>query len=390
MVIDVDANASDVLGALRPHLERLGGHDLLACAFLTEGSAADRGKVVFTFAEPAPAQSVRLLLRTLRAHIIASEIGGRLDRKDLSTYPQQRSGGVVRVLGRNIARNGPLERAFTLDGECCDFSLLIPLSRETLEATVRRRMGGVAPWAWKKIHAPWTRDEGWNAHSARMVSLAREALSVHRGDIVRARRQFDDWLEIVRGNSPELDLPTRTNRDTRNVLDHCRSYAFKHAVAEPVTWQPTSTSGAPRGASRLYTALVGHVRANGLVPLCFGIDFETLAAQLETVKVTAWRWAAQAEQAGLVVRHHRGTRHEKGRRGEPTLWGIVCEGQTAETVALLGKRERAVQERAGSIVSSVGSIVPSRDKGAEALLDYATEKIERKRSKTRALQGAVA
>jgi hypothetical protein len=294
---------------------------------------------------------VQHLCRRVRA----SEPAQDLQRNELSAYPQEKSGGLVRVLGRNVARGGPLESAFSLDGEP-GLAHVRPLAASKLAEIVARLTDNVAPWAKRRIEEPWMRLEGTDAHYRHIVALAREAIRVYGR--ARGNREYNGWLDRIKANSPELSLPSLKTKDTRNVLDHSRKRAWEYACRNPNSWEPLDLQirrGTPRGVLRAYNELVAFVRRNGLRPERFGIDYERMGVQFDSPKSTAYRWVQRCEEYGVVVIHDRGRRHTKGGRGKCTVLGLVCRGQTQEQDALprparmrtLGPRGRSDQNHGG-------------------------------------------
>lgn len=342
-VLDVDALFPQLMPAIGRAVDAIGGSDLLAATFCTNGSDDGRGKVIVTFAEPVPASHARSLARRLRERVRASVGVQSLERHQISAYPQEKSGGVVRVLGRNAARSGPLETAFSLYGEP-GLSHVHPLRVSELAKIVADLGSRVAPWAIRLLAEPWLRAKGTDKHFGRMVALAREAIRIDGRS--RARHRYDMWLEEVRCLSPELSLPSTKTRDARNVLDHARDRAWNLACQKPNSWEPKELylrKGMPRGVLRIYNALVSFVQQNGLSANCFGIDYERIAILVGASKSTAHRWVQRATEAGVLVVHDRGTRHTKALRGRCTLFGLVCRNQTLQDVRVVASLDNRLR-----------------------------------------------
>jgi hypothetical protein len=346
VALDVDARFSELLPFIRAAVLKVGGEDLLAAIFCTNGSDDRRGKVVVTFTQPVAATVARKLVQQLCRRVRASEPAQDLQRNELSAYPHERSGGLVRILGRNVGRGGPIEAPFSLDGEP-GLSHVRPLTRVKLAAIVASFSDNLAPWARRRIETPWVRREGTAKHFGHMVALAREAIRIYgRG---RGFRHYDEWLEMVRANSPELSLPSLKTKDSRNVIEHSRKTAWDYACKNPNSWEPLELQvrkGIPRGAVRAYNLLVGFVRRNGLRPDRFGIDYERSGVLFDTSKSTAHRWVKCAAKAGVVVIHDRGRRHTKGAPGKCVQLGLVCRGQTPDQVRAVRTNVSSSQEEA--------------------------------------------
>jgi hypothetical protein len=240
----------------------------------------------------------------------------------LSAFPQLKSGGIVRVLGRNAARDGPVERACNLNGEVSDLSDVSPLPLGALTAIVQRLGDEHPPWLERYVRTPWTAIEGTHLHYRHMVALAREAIR-QRG-ATKGRSLYDEWLARIKANSPQLDALSRTTSDPRNVLDHGRERAWEFARREPSSWKPLALSprNFPRGVVRVYNALVQHVQSNGLPPFRFAIDYERLGAIMGCQKSTAWRRVSRAADLGVIDIHDRGSRDALGKKGQCSTFGL--------------------------------------------------------------------
>lgn len=343
-VIDVDARFPELLPIVRAGALKVGGDDLLAAIFCTNGSDHGRGKVIVNFTQPVAAHDARKLVQHLCRRVRASEPAQDLQRSELSVYPHERSGGLVRILGRNVGRSGSIETAFSLDGEP-GLSHVRPLIRAKLAEIVASLSDNLAPWAKRRIETPWLRTEGTARHFGHMVALAREAIRIYGRR--RGFHYYDQWLEKVRAASPELSLRSYKTNDSRNVIDHSRNGAWDYACKRPTSWDPLELQvrkGIPRGAVRAYNLLVAFVRRNGLRPNCFGIDYERSGVLFDTSKSTAHRWVQCAAKAGVVVIHDRGRRHTKGVPGKCVRLGLVCRGQTPDQVRAIRTNPSGPQE----------------------------------------------
>ncbi|MGC1986358.1 MAG: hypothetical protein WA668_13315, partial [Candidatus Cybelea sp.] len=335
--LDIDACFKALLPVVRAAALKIGGAELVAAMFCTTGSDEGRGKVLVAFVEPVPACNARKLVRVLCRHVRASEAAQSLESGDLTAYPLARTGGLVRVLGRNPARGGRIETPFSFDGEV-GISHVSPLTRGKLAEIVRGARGSVAPWAVRLIDTPWRRTDqgGTHAHFGNLVALAREAIRLY-GE-AQGKPAYDTWIDTVKAHSFELSQPSQKTRDPRNVLDYSRERAWEYARRKPNSWKPLELrigKGVPRGVVRVYNALVLFVRDNGLRPSCFGLDYERLAVLVDAPKTTAYRWVQRANEIGVIVIHDRG-RYEPGARGDCSVFGLVCEGETKEQAHAAG------------------------------------------------------
>lgn len=344
-VLDVDTLFPQLLPKIRELISRIGGQELPDAAFITGGSDEGRGKVVICFREPTSASDARKLIQDLRRRVRANGGVQSLDGAMLTAFPQERSGGIVRILRRNPARHGPVDRAFSLDGEL-GLAHVRPITKANVAKIVARSRSRRAKWAIRYLRNPWTRSEAIKAHFNRMIALARETLRLKR--LGEARRAYDEWLERVKANSPDLALPSLRNRDPRNVLDHGRERTWEIARKRQSSWNPLLVSqadGYPRGVIRLYNALVYLARSHGLRPHLLGVDYERIAAAMDCSKSTAWRRVQRAEELGCIVLQDRGSRDSPGKRGKVTLMGLVCKGQTQDQCRALGREDERVRQR---------------------------------------------
>jgi len=344
VAIDVDAEFEvGVLPLVRELFAQIGGDELLTASFTTDGSEFGRGKVIVTFAQPIPQHDARAFAAHVEHRIRSSEIGRILEQRQLDAFPKWQSGGDVRVLGRNAKRSGPMESAFTMDGELSP--LLEHLRPLTLEAFTNLRIEiEIPPFVRRLLDDPWVRTETTATHYGRMVRFAAEASRLY-GD-ARGRSVYDRWLETVRFNSPELAMPSLKTRDKRNVLDTGRESAWRKGSTASPTWVPLGVAGLKPATRRLYLALVGFVERNGLQPHAFAVDYVVIA-QLVAIKnkSRAYRTVVKAEKAGLLVRHDRGRPLVRGARGIATLYGLVGRGETPASVLAAGAERREPQRR---------------------------------------------
>ena len=123
-----------------------------------------------------------------------------------------------------------MEEAFSLDGEP-GLSHLRPLTPAKVAQIAARLGESIAPWVKRLLERPWLRPEGTNRHYRWMVALARDAIRL-RGR-TRGWRLYEEWLDSIRANSPELSLPSQKTKDPRNVLDHARRRAWEFACKKP-------------------------------------------------------------------------------------------------------------------------------------------------------------
>jgi hypothetical protein len=345
--IDIDARFEELLPIVRAAAEGVGGSELVDAMFGTSGSYDGRGKVILTLEKPASDGDARALAQHVARLIRASAVAEGIPGNEISAYPQSGQGGLLRVLGRNAKRDGPLELPFSLNGEP-GLSYLRPLKPTTVARIVASLRSGVSPWARRLLNDPWRRTEGTHRHYGHMVALAREALRIHGP--ISGCSAYGSWIDQVKSNSPELLLLSLKTKDRRNVLDHGRERAWEWARQHPTSWEPLdlqSRKDVSAGVARQYTALVSFVRDNGLRPECFGIDYEraALAALDGSSKSTAYRRVLHADKIGVIVILDPGLPREQGLSGECALLGLVCRGQMPEQVRAAAAASDLVRKR---------------------------------------------
>lgn len=320
--IDVDAMFPRLFPEITRIVQAIGGDALVDACFITEGSDQERGKLIVCFAEPAPTRFARTLVQSIRQRIRACQTAEGIESALISAYPQRKSGGLVRVLGRNPARDGPIERACRLDGEVSDLVGVQPIALTALAAIAQRLGNERPPWVERYLREPWVSTEGSKTHYRRMVALAREAIR-EQGSI-RGDALYCAWLDQIKISSPQLDVPSLKTRDRRNVLEHGRRRAWEYARRNPTSWEPLRLSRReyPQGVIRIYDALVRHARANGLPPARFAIDYERLGALMQCPKSTAWRRASRARTLGLIEIRDPGSRDARGKKGQCAVFGL--------------------------------------------------------------------
>ena len=345
VALDVDVQFSVLLPSIREYIAKLGSPELTEACFATDGSDEGRGKVVVCFDEPVPARYVHLLALRLLSSTRAAEAARGLESSAFSAFPQGGTGGVVRILGRNLARHGPLERAFSLDGEQ-GLQHVRPLSAAFLAKMVDDDREPEIEWVARLVETPWGRAEGTNRHFSHLVALAHEA--VRRGGTKVGQFILEHWVSTIKANSPELSRPSSKNGDRRNVLDRGRERAWQYAVDDTTSWRPLDFSGGPKyseDAVRFYKTLLTFAREKGLPPNLFGVDYERIATLLSKSKSTAHRHSAKAERQGIIVIHDRGLPKAKGVAGLTALFGLVGRNQTPEQVRAIGAASERVQDR---------------------------------------------
>ena len=143
---DIDQRAEERLPIFRAVLEELGFEKAV---FLTGGSSPGKAKIIICFRKPVPLRYATALAEyvyELTYKRDASLIPPKPTKGDLEVFPRPLSSGkheagVVRILGRNVGKNGPLETPTDLSGVPLEsLSQIDPLSVERIDKIARRYM----------------------------------------------------------------------------------------------------------------------------------------------------------------------------------------------------------------------------------------------------------
>jgi hypothetical protein len=338
--IDVDRDFPRRLQLFARAALDVGGSALQDAAFATSGSDNGRGKVILTFAQP--------VAREVAVGIVAAVVEcarndpdfGPVRNDALTLFPKAGDGGFCRVLGANLSRGGPVERALSLHGEPRDLRHVVPLSVETAETLhgSLRSSPRLPNWVNACLTEPWVRAEikGTKGAFARLLSLARSVVRVHGVDYA-AQERFAKMVEQIRLNSPDFARPGRSGH-RRNVLSWRRGgrRAWDIAYVRRVRFHPQSAHSLPPSDARLYESLAAYVNSDGLDPAMFAMDYAHMAKLANfSDKRNCCRSARRLIAAGLLDLVDPGAKHTVKRRGLPTLWGMVGQGDTLD---LLRKR----------------------------------------------------
>jgi hypothetical protein len=347
--IDVDDRFPERLRAFADAIRAIGGEALARAILVTTGSSEERGKIVITLETPATSSLVRALVQAIFRRALRDPRFGHIARPDeIELRPLGGTGGLFRILGRNAAKDrpgsaAPLDHPLTIDGDLSDLFDITPLPIADLRRIAESYQAQQAdPNAWidAMLAEAWTyRPEEGNTRGVfrRVIALARAALERFGPD--SGEQHFRAWCARVAARSPALDEPSPTNQDRRNPVRHEASLqrAWRYALTRTNVFEPIDVrgSGVPAGQVRVYEALVAFVRARGLSPTCFAMNYRFLQEDLlgGTVhKKTVWDQVDGLVKRGMVVIHDRGLamgRYEdgQGRRGLPTILGLVARGQ---------------------------------------------------------------
>lgn len=344
--IDIDQDAPSRLPVYEHVIQRLG---LTRAAFATPGSSPSKAKVIFTFEEMVSRDAAWRFVNAVHDEASAEApdiIPAEPKNGDLELFPKSSSArstdaGILRILGRNPKRNGPLEWPITLDGETLDFAKIKPLRTDRIikVGQSRQRGANVHPtWLRGLLNIEWTppRIGGPAVIRQKLTAIALYCLDNYTtGD---AKEKYVRLLRRVESNN--LTLRTSTS-DGRNPIGReiQEASAWTNALAKE-RWTPQQPSEKKIPGWGAYDAMVRYVRLHGLPPHRFYIDARTVAGLMGVALKSAQESLDLCERSRLAVRVDYGTSRTNtvvdGKRkvidGNAARWGLVGAGETVYDV----------------------------------------------------------
>lgn len=369
---DLDERMTERARALRTVLAR---HDLLRHAILTEGSDAGRGKVV-VFVRRAPQERAADLAADIMAQAAVEPSWGISTRPGTAqSKPEAGAGGLVRIGGRNIGRNGPLERVVSLEtGEAVALSQV-----EIANLDLRRAPQPVAlPRVPAYVAARLENGLPWPARGNAAVRPILMKIALHAARTGRGKGVFVEWMAQIRRHPATLAGASPKTSDERSPLDS-QSINSVWAAAEKkyrsadratlhrpggttspdVMWHPTSFSDLPTGEAEVEKALREWVRSKDLHPAAFACSYREIARILGWEPKAVHRIAKRLVLRGFVVIIDRGT---QGERGDKTIWSLAGTPEGAEDREVV-KRRRAKQiSHARTLDAKIADIATVQDR----------------------------
>ena len=206
---DIDERATERIPILA---KILASHGLLEHAITTGGSDAGRGKVI-VFTNPIPADHAADLAFAILTQA-RKESGWGIEVHASESRPTAKTGGLLRISGRNPKRFGPFEEIFRLE---TGFPVsLSQIGRAPYEVPLEPRVVAkprVAPYVQKMLAngLPWPSDGSKGV----LKVLTRMAVFCVRSGYGKA--SYDTWAAAIHAKSPWLDAPTQKNKDVRGV-----------------------------------------------------------------------------------------------------------------------------------------------------------------------------
>lgn len=345
VALDIDENFPVRRAIVGEVLKEIGGGDLVSASFLTSGSSEGRGKVVITLAEPAPRSAAIALACDIQTRCLKRPSWGVYATADLTIAPQHGQGGVMRLGGRNGARNGPLEVFFNFDGEPLSIPTIRPFALAAESDALASQREDLHRHSSRLVSEPWTH-LGHRELYRRVIAVAHDVIRC-KGAGEEGKAKFHECIAAIRLNSPELAKPSPKTKDPRHPLDRMPASAWDAAVEQDHRLRPLNLTGdgIARGVKLVYAALVQFTLEKNLDHRCFSIDMGRLAEIVGRDKKTAWRWMKAAETAGVLVIHDRGSKHFPGAHGRATTMGLIYQNETVATLTSALKKSGRVFER---------------------------------------------
>jgi hypothetical protein len=407
LVFDVDARAGERIPLLCDELRRRGYGN---ATLVTAGSTPERGKVaVFFFREQQNAALRALAADVLRAVRPMTEWGVEATTDEIGVYPLRGEGGLVRIGGRNVGRNGPLEALYNAWGEPCGFQDIAPVPTSLRAAQDPRapvRTSPRQPWVDRAMRdgLTWIGAGGTRGINAFVNRLALETIRTH-GSADYGRAEYRRVLETIASASPDLVRPSPKNRDRRHPLGwgrraesawerNCANSlnpnttfsaparnvvlgssvvragsggssldlsSGSHGVSVGPPSGVTETSTTPSRAARnrrpshaiaeAVALLATIVKRRGLNPLAFEVAYREGGAMLGISHISFRDRILRAETCGLVVRVDPGLQGSGGRYtgrpggGAKTLYALVPVGETSDRIRTKAEAHHAAIRR---------------------------------------------
>lgn len=389
LVFDVDARAPERIPLVCDALRSRGyGHAVVT----TGGSTPERGKVAIFFRSEQQNAALRVLgAELLRAIRLIASWGVETTAHEVTLYPSRGEGGLVRLGGRNIARNGPLEDLSNAWGEPCDLSDVAPIPtslRAVRDLAAPVRTSPRQPWVERAMREglTWIAVGGTRGINAFANRLARETIRTH-GNGDSGRTEYRRVLEAVAAASPDLLRPSPKNRDRRHPLGwgrrassawerNCADATRADTTSSPAKYVESATAAAryvvsavesvqgdsqaspsTRGRRLSYVILetvallATIVKRRGLNPIAFEVSYREGAAMLGLAPESFRRRILRAEGCGLLIRVDPGLQGSGGRYtgrpggGAKTLYALVPAGETPEGIRAKAEAHHAVIRR---------------------------------------------
>lgn len=336
-------------------------------SFCTTGSDSGRGKVITCLAQRIPQYQAAALAATIKEGALGDwRFGAIADPKDFSAFPVSGQGGHVRIAGRNVGRDGPMESVLDLDGKPLDdLSHLQPVYIEEDPSFVKaipkpkRRSGDESATLSELdriLSQPCAEDS--NKIFADICFVARQY--VRDGSVTEAEGRLREACKKIQANSPGLK-PSRVAQLSRDdVIARAMTYAlqprkgrwsgdWEQLTPETYTFRPQVGAAEPTPlAWRVYNAIADECRECGGNPNAFCMDYGRIKKRGDFKdKYEAQKGTNEAQDSHLLFRMSRG---EPVRGGLVTFHTLACGGQTLQDAFDLAATSQEWQDRLATLV----------------------------------------
>lgn len=320
--IDIDQKFSERLPFYAVALDRL---KLSRAAFATSGSDPGRGKVLITLKDFIDADVARFLIEEI--HRVAVAISENTLPKtpkdgDLELYPKGGQGGLLRVLGRNAFRNGPVESMFGLDGSSIDPAAIKPIGTQKA-LIVAKKLGyddfHELPSRLSAFIEKPSRDIGFKEGRKKVADLAHYMARKYDG----ASNGHERFINLLTHCSASA-----TGQVKRNVESELKAPSLWARACDDLTAFEVIPEKTP-GAS-LRHAMERFVQKHGLFREHFSASTEQLVGQLGIYGSAVCKQVDTAQKSRIVLKLHPGWKRSRGMPGQPAFYAIPSCGQTLE------------------------------------------------------------
>lgn len=331
--LEIDGGFSTILPVAQKLLTRF---RIDGATFLTTGSPdGDRGKIVITVSKRVSHDSGCVVIEAIQQELLSSPewLANQHPDREIRAWPQLKSGGVLRIGGRNAKRTETYHRDQFLDINSNPWSLqgIEPLSPQRFSHLWRSIRAGkpkdkkLAIWCVKALERKW----GWPGDgnkgiSRRLLAVGREYVAAFgTGDVARA--EYIGAMLRVRANSPALDSKSPKTKDGRHPLSDDRlARAWRCAVRRPRAFIPCDLTTASKYNIETYCGMLRFCDDLGLRPnVPFGVTGVRIAPYIGVSPAQAPRRIQAAAQAAIVIIVDRGLPRARGRPGRAAQYRLA-------------------------------------------------------------------
>ena len=358
LALDIDKDAPERLPVVEGVLRGLGVFD---AAFVTGGSKPDKAKVIITFRSMIKreiAESAGQGLFNALVSAAPSMFPARPTNGDIELFPKRPGGisdswGLLRILGRNVARDGQREHPMNFDGSFCDITRLKPLSEARVSSIAHkspRPKEEFASWIRLLASKDWTKTDFPTSRSVTLKLIAVARYCVDEFGPQDGRMKYHYLLDLIRNHNPTA---TTSNGDSRNPFEReLREQTFWRIALTRGSKHPFAPIVAPGPGMRVYQGLLEHLRDLGIPPSSeFFCDYRTLGDRMGVNASSARNQANTAEKHGHLIRVSRGSANsvneETGKviRGTPTRWLLREASESCEEFRTRANAERHEEQQ---------------------------------------------